>query len=116
MDFRDCVLQCTQDASVIETFNRLHGSALTAGILERLCVSEALSRDSMPPGDRALLACFIMYVYHHVWRKLKLSHARVAQWSGGGVAAPAQTVEASCLADLMERAAAAVLAPNPESV
>ena len=103
MDFRECVLHCTQDASVIETFNRLHGSALSAPVLERLCVSQALSRDSMPAGERALLACFIMYVYHHVWRKLKLSHARVSQWSGD-VAAPAKTVEASCLADLMERA------------
>lgn len=105
MDFRECVLHCTQDASVIATFNRLHGSALSGSILERLCLSEALSRDAMPAGDRALLACFIMYVYYHVWRKLKLSHSRVAQWSGG-VAGPAQTVQASCLADLMERAAA----------
>jgi hypothetical protein len=105
MDFRECVLQCTQDASVIETFNRLHGSGLTAETLERLCVSDALGRDAMPPRERALLACFIMYVHHHVWRKLKLSHARVAQWSGE-VAAPPKTVEASCLADLMERAAA----------
>lgn len=106
MDFRECVLHCTQDLSVIETFNRLHGSALSGAVLERLCLSESLTREAMPASDRALLACFIMYVYHHVWRKLKLSHARVAQWSGGGVAAPAQTVEASCLADLMERAAA----------
>lgn len=105
MDFRECVLHCTQDASVIETFNRLHGSALTSATLERLCLSEALSRDAMAPRDRALLACFIMYVYQHVWRKLKLSHERVAQWSGD-VAVPPKTVEASCLADLMERAAA----------
>jgi hypothetical protein len=105
MDFREGVLHCTQDASVIETFNRLHGSALDAAILHRLCVSEALSRDAMPAGERATLACFIMYVYHHVWRKLKLSHARVSQWTGDGMAAPAQTVEASCLAELMERAA-----------
>jgi hypothetical protein len=104
MDFRECVLHCTQDTSVLETFNRLHGSALSGSILERLCVSEALTRDAMPARERALLACFIMYVYHHVWRKMKLSHARVAQRSGG-VAGPAQTVEASCLADLMERAA-----------
>jgi hypothetical protein len=103
MDFRECVLHCTQDPSVVATFNRLHGSALTPVTLERLCLSEALSRDAMAPCDRALLACFIMYVYQHVWRKLKLSHARVAQWSGG-VAAPPKTVEASCLADLMERA------------
>ena len=103
MDFRECVLQCTHDLSVIETFNRLHGSGLTSETLERLCLSEALSRDAMPPRDRALLACFIMYVYQHVWRKVKLSHARVAQWSGG-VSPPPKTVEASCLADLMERA------------
>ena len=105
MDFRECVLHCTQDPSVIETFNRLHGSALTSVTLERLCLSEALSREAMPPRDRALLACFIMYVYKHVWRKLKLSHARVAQWSGE-VAPPPKTVEASCLADLMDRATA----------
>lgn len=104
MDFRECVLHCTQDVSVIETFNRLHGSALDAAVLQRLCVCEELSREAMPAGERAALACFIMYVYHHVWRKLKLSHARVSQWSGS-VAPPAQTVEASCLADLMERAA-----------
>jgi hypothetical protein len=104
MDFRECVLHCTRDLSVIETFNRLHGSALSSETLERLCLSEALGREAMPPRDRALLACFIMYVYQHVWRKLKLSHARVAQWAGG-VAAPAKTVEAYCLADLMERAA-----------
>lgn len=106
MDFRDCVLQCTKDPSVVETFNRLHGSSLAAETLERLCLSEELGREAMAPRERALLACFIMYVYHHVWRKLKLSHARVSQWSGG-VAAPAKTVEASCLADLMERAASA---------
>jgi hypothetical protein len=112
MDFRECVLHCTQDVSVIETFNRLHGSALSGAVLERLCVSEALSREAMPAGERALLACFIMYVYAHVWRKLKLSHARVAQWSGGGVDAPPQTVQASCLADLMERAAAGPPVPS----
>ena len=111
MDFRECVLHCTQDTSVIETFNRLHGSALSGPILERLGVSEALNRDAMPATDRALLACFIMYVYFHVWRKMKLSHARVAQWSGSSVAAPAKTVEASCLADLMERAAGVEVPP-----
>jgi hypothetical protein len=111
MDFRECVLHCIQDTSVVETFNRLHGSALSGATLERLGVSEALNRDAMPARDRALLACFIMYVYYHVWRKLKLSHARVSQWSGSDVAAPAKTVEASCLADLMERAAGVEVPP-----
>lgn len=81
MNFRDCVIACIAQGDVVQSFNRLHQTEIQPELLAQLETTDdgQLSLNDLDEGQQELLACFILFVHHHVWRKIKFAEARVAR-------------------------------------
>lgn len=83
MNFRQCVIDCIAEGEVVRSFNRLHQRQITPELLSRLSAtgqdSSQLSLAELDEADQELLACFILFVHRHVWRKMKFAEARVTR-------------------------------------
>lgn len=81
MNFRDCVIDCIAEGEVVQSFNRLHQESITVDLLGRLQMTDEgqLSLTELDEHQQELLACFILFVHRHVWRKVKRAEARVTR-------------------------------------
>ncbi len=81
MNFRECVIECIAEGEVIQSFNRLHDASITADLLERLKLTDdgRLRLAELDDNQQQLLACFILFVHRHVWRKVKMAESRVSR-------------------------------------
>lgn len=84
MNFRECVIDCLAKGDVVQSFNRLHEASLTSDLLSRLQMSDdgKLQLTELDESQQELLACFILFVHRHVWRKVKLAESRVTRVCG----------------------------------
>jgi hypothetical protein len=75
------VIDCIAEGGVVQSFNRLHDAPVTPALLERLKVSDdgQLRLVELDNGQQELLACFILFVHRHVWRKVKFAESRVTR-------------------------------------
>jgi hypothetical protein len=81
MNFRQCVIDCIAGGEVVQSFNRLHGRPITPHLLSLL---NAADHDQprlaeLAETEQELLACFILFVHRHVYRKMKFAEARVTR-------------------------------------
>lgn len=81
MNFRECVIECIAESEVIQSFNRLNDVSITADLLERLkfTADGRLRLVELDDSQQQLLACFILFVHRHVWRKVKMAESRVSR-------------------------------------
>jgi len=79
MNFRQCVIDCIAAGEVVQSFNRLHGQAIAPHLLSLLSSSQGQRLAELADTEQELLACFILFVHRHVWRKMKLAEARVTR-------------------------------------
>ena len=81
MNFRQCVIDCIAEGRVVQSFNRLHDRKVTPGLLSMLSGAgkDQLSLVELAEAEQELLACFILFVHRHVWRKMKFAEARVTR-------------------------------------
>lgn len=83
MNFRECVIDCIAQGDVVQSFNRLQDAAITENLLARLKMTDngQLSLTDLDDKQQELLACFILFVHRHVWRKVKFAQCRVTRIS-----------------------------------
>jgi hypothetical protein len=88
MNFRQCVIDCINEGEVVQSFNRLHERQITPQLLSLLSATgttgtgqpgNQLSLAELGEGEQELLACFILFVHRHVWRKMKFAQSRVTR-------------------------------------
>jgi hypothetical protein len=81
VNFRECVIDCIAEGEVVRSFNRLYDASITADLLERLMITDdgQLRLVELDDEQQQLLACFILFVHRHVWRKLKFAESRVTR-------------------------------------
>jgi len=95
MNFRQCVIDCIDEGTVVRSFNQLHERQVTPQLLSLLSATGTDQSQRRAPhqtsnqtpkqinladlGEREqeLLACFILFVHRHVWRKMKFAQSRV---------------------------------------
>jgi hypothetical protein len=80
MNFRQCVIDCIAGGEVVQSFNRLHGQPIAPHLLSLLSGSgQHQSFTELADTEQELLACFILFVHRHVWRKMKFAESRVTR-------------------------------------
>ena len=80
MNFRQCVIDCIAGGEVVQSFNRLHIQPITPDLLSLLSAPEQNQNfANLADAEQELLACFILFVHRHVWRKMKFAEARVTR-------------------------------------
>jgi hypothetical protein len=81
MNFRQCVIDCIAEGEVVQSFNRLHDRPITPDLLGLLSATgeDQLCLGELHENDQELLACFILFVHRHVWRKMKFAESRVTR-------------------------------------
>jgi len=96
MNFRQCVIDCIAGGEVVQSFNRLHIQPITPDLLSLLSAPEQNQNfANLADAEQELLACFILFVHRHVWRKMKFAESRVTRVTriresdtGGGRSSP----------------------------
>ena len=81
MNFRQCVIDCIAEGEVVQSFNRLRDRPITPQLLSMLNAADKnqSSLADLEEVEQELLACFILFVHRHVWRKMKFAEARVTR-------------------------------------
>ena len=81
MNFRQCVIDCIAEGEVVQSFNRLRDRPITPQLLSLLGSTDKnqMSLAELEETEQELLACFILFVHRHVWRKMKFAEARVTR-------------------------------------
>jgi len=79
MNFRQCVIDCIAGGEVVQSFNRLHGQPITPQLLSMLSTGEPRGIAELGDTEQELLACFILFVHRHIWRKMKFAESRVTR-------------------------------------
>jgi hypothetical protein len=79
MNFRQCVIDCIAGGEVVQSFNRLHGRPITPQLLSMLSTGEPQGIAELGDTEQELLACFILFVHRHIWRKMKFAESRVTR-------------------------------------
>ena len=95
MNFRQCVIDCIDEGTVVRSFNQLHERQVTPELLSLLSATGTDQSQNQPSNqapnqtpnpislvelgerEQELLACFILFVHRHVWRKMKFAQSRV---------------------------------------
>ena len=81
MNFRQCVIDCIAEGEVVQSFNRLRDRPITPQLLSLLNATDKNQSNlaELEETEQELLACFILFVHRHVWRKMKFAEARVTR-------------------------------------
>jgi hypothetical protein len=79
MNFKDCVLDCINDATVLNAFSQLHSQPVSTELLFKLRLDDPAAIAALTPDEQDVLASFLLFVHRHVWRKFKLAHRRVTR-------------------------------------
>jgi hypothetical protein len=80
MNFRQCVIDCIAGGEVVQSFNRLHGQPIAPHLLSLLSATgHDHSFADLAEPEQEVLACFILFVHRHVWRKVKFAESRVTR-------------------------------------
>jgi hypothetical protein len=87
MNFRECVIDCIAQGEVVQSFNRLHDAPMTEDLVARLNATDSgqLPLTDLDDSQQEMLACFILFVHRHVWRKVKFAQHRVTRISAEGL-------------------------------
>lgn len=74
--FRDCVCDCARDPQIVELFNAMHGTSLSAPIDALVRHQRGAPGPKADTAQDAAIAAFILFIHYHVWRHVKRPRQR----------------------------------------